>query len=133
LLIVLPTGSLHQPAPFAISPASDEVETLAQSYMSDPDLVGASDDRPARHRRVADRAGADARPAGHAILSMNLMNVALDLWFVLGLGWGVEGGRDRHLHRRMVGAWRWGSGSAGPHSRTRRWRDWARVFDPVPG
>src|SRR5690606_40304644 len=33
----------------------------------------------------------NARAALAILLTINLINLALDLWFVLGLGWGVAG------------------------------------------
>ena len=77
-------------AAFQVSPASEEVETLARAYMtirvwSAPAAIAVF--------------GATGWLIGYertrAVLVlqfwMNGVNVALDLWFVLGLGWGVEG------------------------------------------
>ena len=52
-------------------------------------------------------------------LWMNGLNILLDLWFVLGLDWGVAGVAHCHLHRRMDAGRRWACGSAAVLSRTR--------------
>ena len=45
----------------------------------------------------------NARAPLAMLLTANLLNVALDLWFVLGLGWGVAGAASaaRPCARRM--------------------------------
>ncbi len=75
---------------FQISPASAEVETLARSYIniriwSAPfaiSIYGLTGWLIARER---------TRAVLMLQLWMNGLNILLDLWFVLGLGWGVEG------------------------------------------
>ncbi len=75
---------------FQISPASSEVEALARSYIniriwSSPFAIaiyGLTGWLIARERTKA---------VLLLQLWMNGLNIALDLWFVLGLGWGVEG------------------------------------------
>jgi len=61
---------------------------------------------------------------------MNGVNVVLDLWFVLGLGWGVEGVALATLIAEWsalgLGLWLCRAAFAGPH-----WRDARRVFDRV--
>ena len=61
-------------------------------------------------------------------LWMNLLNIALDLWFVLGLGWGVRGVAVASLLAEwsglLMGLWLCRAAFAVP-----AWRDWARVFD----
>jgi MATE family multidrug resistance protein len=61
---------------------------------------------------------------------MNGVNVALDFWFVLGLGWGVEGVAIATLIAEWsavaLGLRLCGTAFAGD-----QWRDWARVFDRV--
>ena len=47
---------------------------------------------------------------------MNGVNVVLDLWFVLGLGWGVRGVAVATLIAEWSGAGSWASGSAAPPS-----------------
>ena len=59
---------------------------------------------------------------------MNGMNILLDLWFVLGLGWGVEGVALATFLAEWTGAalglWFCRAAFAGP-----AWRDWVQVFD----
>lgn len=75
---------------FQLSPASAEVETLAREYMairiwSAPAAIA-----------IYGLTGwliAAERTRGVLVLQlwMNGLNIGLDLWFVLGLGWGVPG------------------------------------------
>ncbi|WP_424969344.1 MATE family efflux transporter [Dinoroseobacter sp. S76] len=75
---------------FQVSPASPEVEALARDYMeiriwSAPAAIA-----------IYGLTGwliAAERTKGVLVLQlwMNGLNIALDLWFVLGLGWGVSG------------------------------------------
>lgn len=75
---------------FWMSPASDEVETLARSYMairvwSAPFLI-------ATYAVTGWLVAAERTRAILIIqLVMNGINIGLDVWFVLGLGWGVQG------------------------------------------
>jgi multidrug resistance protein, MATE family len=59
---------------------------------------------------------------------MNGMNIILDLWFVLGLGWGVEGVAFATFLAEWTGAalglWFCRAAFAVP-----AWRDWTQVFD----
>lgn len=75
---------------FMLAPASPEVETLARTYLSIR-IWGA----PATISLYAITGWliAQERTRGVFVLQlwMNGLNIALDLWFVLGLGWGVEG------------------------------------------
>jgi MATE family multidrug resistance protein len=75
---------------FALAPASDEVEGLARSYLSIR-IWGA----PATIATYALTGWLVAREKTSGILWLQLwtngVNIVLDLWFVLGLGWGVEG------------------------------------------
>lgn len=77
-------------AAFAIAPASDEVEGLARTYIGIR-IWGA----PATIALYAVTGWLIAIERTKAVLAiqlwMNGLNVCLDLWFVLGLGWGVEG------------------------------------------
>ena len=89
-LLLLASQSLLFWAAFAVSPASDTVESLARDYMviriwSAPAAVAMYG--------VTGWLIAQERTRAVLILQlwMNGLNVALDLWFVLGLGWGVEG------------------------------------------
>jgi len=73
-----------------LSPGSAEVEGMAASYLAIR-LWGA----PAAIAQYALTGWLVAAGRTRAILAiqlcMNGLNVGLDLWFVLGLGWGVEG------------------------------------------
>lgn len=75
---------------FAIAPASAEVEALASRYLAIR-IWGA----PATIALYAVTGWliAQERTRGVLVLQlwMNGLNIGLDLWFVLGLGWGVEG------------------------------------------
>ncbi len=77
-------------AAFALAPASPEVEALARDYLAIR-IWGA----PATIALYALTGWLIALERTRAVLAiqvlMNGMNVALDLWFVLGLGWGVKG------------------------------------------
>ena len=112
-----------------LAPASDEVETLAQDYMRIR-IWGA----PATIALyvVTGWLIALERTRGVLVLQlwMNGLNIALDLWFVLGLGWGVEGVAIATLIAEWsglaLGLYLCRAGFAGE-----QWRDWARVFDPA--
>jgi MATE family multidrug resistance protein len=73
-----------------LSPGSDAVETLAQSYLQIR-IWGA----PATIALYAVTGWLIATERTRAVLILQLwingVNITLDLWFVLGLGWGVEG------------------------------------------
>ena len=75
---------------FQLSPASAEVETLAQAYMKIR-IWGA----PAAIAAFAMTGWLIAAERTREVLVLQLVingtNIVLDLWFVLGLGWGVEG------------------------------------------
>ena len=77
-------------AGFQLSPASEEVERLARSYM-EIRIWGA----PAAIAAFAMTGWLIAAERTREVLILqfwiNGVNVILDLWFVLGLGWGVEG------------------------------------------
>lgn len=75
---------------FQASPASDEVESLTRAYMEiriwgAPATIGAY--------VITGWLVAAERTKEILILQLwiNGLNMALDVWFVLGLGWGVEG------------------------------------------
>ncbi|WP_343081746.1 MATE family efflux transporter [Ostreiculturibacter nitratireducens] len=114
-------------AAFAIAPASEEVETLARSYLSIR-IWGA----PATIALYAVTGWLIAieRTRGVLVLQlwMNGLNVALDIWFVLGLGWGVEGVAIATLIAEWtslaLGLWLCRAAFAGEE-----WHDWARIFD----
>lgn len=73
-----------------LAPASDEVETLARSYLAIR-IWGA----PATIALYAITGWLIAMERTRAVLVLQLvlngLNILLDLWFVLGLGWGVPG------------------------------------------
>lgn len=112
---------------FAIAPASGEVEGLADLYLSIR-VWGA----PATIALYAVTGWLIAVERTRAVLVLQLwingVNVGLDLWFVLGLGWGVEGVATASLIAEWsglgLGLWLCRAAFAGG-----QWRDWARVFD----
>lgn len=114
---------------FQLSPASDEVEGLAQTYLSIR-IWGA----PASIAIYAITGWLIAMERTKAVLVlqlwMNGLNVALDLWFVLGLDLGIEGVAIATLFAEWtglaLGLWLCRAAFAGD-----QWRDWARVFDRV--
>lgn len=77
-------------AAFRLAPASAEVESLARDYLT-VRIWGA----PATISLYAVTGWLIALERTRAVLVlqlwMNGLNVGLDLWFVLGLGWGVQG------------------------------------------
>ncbi|MFN0114345.1 MAG: MATE family efflux transporter [Paracoccaceae bacterium] len=77
-------------AAFAVAPASDEVERLARAYLS-VRIWGA----PATIALYAVEGWLLATERTRAILAVQVLrngaNIVLDLWFVLGFGWGVPG------------------------------------------
>ncbi|MBV7410508.1 MATE family efflux transporter [Maritimibacter sp. DP1N21-5] len=112
---------------FRIAPASAEVEALARAYMgiriwSAPAMIagyGISGWLIAQERTRAVLA---------VQLVMNGMNVALDLLFVLGFGWGVEGVALATFLSEWSGL-ALGLWFCRGAFRVPDWRDWARVFD----
>lgn len=89
LVFILLQGWLFRAA-FAIAPAGAEVEALARDYLAIR-IWGA----PATIAAYAVTGWLIAVERTRAVLVLQLwingVNVALDLWFVLGLGWGVQG------------------------------------------
>ena len=114
-------------ASFRVSPASPEVEGLARTYMGI--RVWSA---PAAIAIYAITGWLIAQERTRAVLViqiwMNGMNILLDLWFVLGLGWGVEGVALATFLAEWTGAalglWFCRAAFAGP-----AWRDWVQVFD----
>ncbi len=112
---------------FALAPASAEVESLARDYLAIR-IWGA----PAAIAIYALTGWLIAMERTRGVLvlqvAMNGINVALDLWFVLGLGWGVEGVAIATLIAEwsglLLGLWLCRAAFAGD-----QWRDWPRVFD----
>ncbi len=114
---------------FWIAPASDEVEALARSYLAIR-IWGA----PATIALYAVTGWLIALERTRAVLGlqlwMNGLNIGLDLWFVLGLGWGVQGVAVATLIAEWTGL-ALGLWLCRPAFRGDQWRDWVRVFDPV--
>lgn len=111
---------------FQISPASEEVEGLAQSYMairiwSAPAAIAVY--------AITGWMIAAERTGAVLVLQlwMNGLNIALDLIFVLGLDWGVEGVALATLIAEWSGAilglWMCRAAFAGPD-----WRDRALIL-----
>jgi MATE family multidrug resistance protein len=116
-------------AAFRLAPASAEVEALARTYLSIR-IWGA----PATIGIYALTGWLIAMERARGVLAlqltMNGVNVVLDLVFVLGLGWGVAGVAAATLIAEwsglLLGLWLCRDAFGGA-----QWRDWARVFDPV--
>ncbi|KPQ07682.1 MAG: multidrug resistance protein, MATE family [Rhodobacteraceae bacterium HLUCCA12] len=112
-------------AAFQLAPASAAVEGLTHDYLSIR-IYGA----PATIALYAITGWLIALERTRAVLLLqvviNLLNVGLDLWFVLGLDWGVEGVAVASLIAEYaglgLGLWLCRAAFAGPR---------ARVFDPV--
>ena len=89
LVFILAQGPLFALA-FRIAPASAEVEALARDYLA-VRIWGA----PATIAMYAVTGWLIALERTRAVLAIqlwiNALNIGLDLWFVLGLGWGVPG------------------------------------------
>ncbi|MEM1303131.1 MAG: MATE family efflux transporter, partial [Pseudomonadota bacterium] len=117
-------------AAFWVSPASSEVETLARDYMairiwSAPALIalyGVSGWLIAQERTGAILAQQ---------LAMNGLNIALNIWFVIGLDWGVTGVAWATFIAEwaglVIGLWFCRGVFAAPH-----WRNKAKVFERAP-
>ncbi|MCG6885306.1 MAG: MATE family efflux transporter [Silicimonas sp.] len=114
-------------AAFALAPASAEVEGLAETYLAIR-IWGA----PAAIAIYALTGWLIALERTRAVLVlqvwMNGLNIALDLWFVLDLGWGIEGVAVATIIAEWTGCalglWLCRSAFAG-----NQWKDWPRVFD----
>ena len=136
LLIAIGAGALlilMQPlifwAGFALAPASNEVEGLARQYLAIRIWTA-----PAAIGIYALTGWLIAKERASAVfwvqLVMNGINIALDLWFVLGLGWGVQGVAVATVIAELSGAalafWFCRDAFANV-----AWREAARVFDRV--
>lgn len=116
-------------AAFQMAPASDEVENLARTYISIRIWSA-----PAAISIYAITGWLIAQERTRAVLGlqlwMNGLNIVLDLWFVLGLDWGVEGVAIATFIAEWSGAalglWFCRAVFAGTD-----WRDRAQVFDRV--
>lgn len=112
---------------FRLAPASAEVEALSRQYLSiriwgAPAAIGI-------YALTGWLIGME-RTRGVLVLQlwMNGLNILLDLWFVLGLGWGVGGVATATLIAEWsglaLGLWLCRAAFGGE-----QWRDWRRVFD----
>ncbi|WP_172296652.1 MATE family efflux transporter [Pseudoruegeria sp. HB172150] len=112
---------------FRLSPASAEVEDLARQYLAiriwgAPAAIGLY--------AVTGWLIGMERTRGVLVMQlwMNGLNIVFDFWFVLGLGWGVEGVAIATLIAEWsglaMGLWLCRAAFGGD-----QWRDWARVFD----
>ncbi|NRB00347.1 MAG: MATE family efflux transporter [Rhodobacteraceae bacterium] len=116
-------------AAFAVSPASAEVEALARDYMAI--RIWSSPAAIAIFGITGWLIAAERTRAVLVIqLWMNAVNIVLDLWFVLGLGWGVEGVAFATFLAEWSGfglaLWLCRGAFKRPY-----WRQKARVFDIV--
>lgn len=126
-VLVILTQTLLFRASFYVSPASPEVEGLARDYLSV--RVWSA---PAAIGLYGLTGWLIALERARAVLIiqvwMNGLNILLDLWFVLGLGWGVEGVAFATFLAEWSGFalafWLCRDAFQSP-----AWRDWARVFD----
>ncbi|NDV02354.1 MATE family efflux transporter [Pseudoroseicyclus tamaricis] len=114
-------------AAFKLAPASAEVEELARRYLAIR-IWGA----PAAIAIYAVTGWLIAMEKTRGVLLlqlwMNGLNIGLDLFFVLGLGWGVGGVAVATLMAEWsglaLGLWLCRAAFTGE-----QWRDWARIFD----
>lgn len=114
-------------AAFQMSPASPEVEGLARDYMqirvfSAPAAIGLY--------AVTGWLIALERTRAVLLLQlwMNGLNIALDLWFVLGLDWGVSGVAFATFLAEWSGL-ALGLFMCRSAFKTPAWRDWPRIFN----
>ena len=114
---------------FRISPASAEVEDLASGYLAI--RIWSAPAAIAIYGLLGWLIAAERTGAVLALqVWMNGVNIVLDLWFVLGLGWGVNGVAFATFLAEWsglaLGLWLCRSAFASPD-----WRAWGRVFDRV--
>lgn len=112
---------------FQVAPASAEVETLARSYIairiwSAPFAIA-----------VFGLTGwLIASERSRAVLAlqlwMNGLNILLDVWFVLGLGWGVQGVAIATVIAELTGAI-FGLYLCRSALKHPDWKSWGKVFD----
>lgn len=112
---------------FMATPASPEVEEMARSYMAIRIWSA-----PAAITLYALSGWLIAHERTKALLIlqiwMNGLNIILDLWFVLGLGWGVEGVAIATLIAEWSGFFLALYMCRGVFKGD-QWRNWARIFD----
>jgi multidrug resistance protein, MATE family len=126
LAVVALQGALFWAA-FRLAPASAEVEAMARAYMQIRVFSA-----PAAIALYGVTGWLIALERTRAVLViqlwMNGANIGLDLWFVLGLGWGVEGVAWATFLAEWsglaLGLWFCRAAFAVP-----AWRDWTRIFD----
>jgi len=114
-------------AAFQLAPASDEVEGLARQYLAIRIFSA-----PAAIAIFGINGWLIAQERTRAVLVLQLwqngLNIVLDLWFVLGLGWGVPGVALATFLAEWtglaLGLWLCRGAFAG-----RGWRDPALIFD----
>ncbi len=114
-------------AAFRVSPASAEVEGLARQYMA-VRIWSA----PAAIALYGITGWLIAQERTRAVLVlqlwMNGLNIALDLWFVIALGWGVQGvafaTAIAEWSGLILGLW-----FCRPAFVQAAWRRWSQVFD----
>ncbi|WP_179379542.1 MATE family efflux transporter [Jannaschia marina] len=127
-LLILGQGLVFAAA-FRIAPVTAEVEALARSYMSIRILSA-----PAAIALYGLTGWLIAQERTAAVLVLQLVmngaNILLDLWFVLGLGWGVEGVAIATVIAEWSGValalWFCRAAFAGT-----AWRDRAQVLEPA--
>lgn len=111
---------------FRVSPASNEVEGLARAYITIRIWSA-----PAAIALFAITGWLIAQERTRAVLGiqlwMNGLNIVLDLWFVLGLGWGVEGVAIATFVAEWSGA-ALGLWCCRAVFRSPDWRNWVQVF-----
>lgn len=112
---------------FQVSPASPEVEALATDYMqiriwSAPAAIAMFG--------ITGWLIAQERTRAVMVLQlwMNGLNIALDLWFVMGLGWGVSGVAIATFLAEWSGL-ALGIWFCRAVFRVPDWRNWVQVFD----
>ncbi|MGO4913843.1 MATE family efflux transporter [Pseudogemmobacter sp. W21_MBD1_M6] len=127
--ILIAVQSLVFAGAFRLSPATPEVEAMAREYMqirifSAPAAIGL----------YGITGWLIAAERTRAVLVMQLwmngLNIALDLWFVLGLGWGVGGVAFATFLAEWTGL-ALGLYLCRAAFQVPAWRDWARVFDRI--
>ncbi len=114
-------------AAFRVAPASAEVEALARVYLSIR-IWGA----PAAIGGYAVTGWLIGMERTRGVLALQLvtngLNVALTVWFVLGLHWGIPGVATGTLIAEWSGL-AFGLWLCRPAFGGAQWRDWGRVFD----
>lgn len=126
-LAIIALQALISAGAFALAPASAEVEALARGYMAV--RVWSAPAAIALYGVTGWLIALERTRAVLAIqLWMNGLNIVLDLWFVLGLGWGVQGVAFATFLAEWsglaMGLWFCRAALAAPAARA-----WAMVFD----